>query len=117
MPVDPSSYKAIEVVMIPGKVEMPTDTLEKQVADLLEEWRRETAPLSSSRARTSHPAYQKIIALGPAVLPALLRDMKRTQDGHLSKILVSLTAASPVTNEERGKPRAVAEAWLRLRIS
>jgi len=87
--------------------------IEQRVVQLLGRWREETAYLSSSSQITGHPAYQELIALGPAALPYLLRDLEKTGDGHLSKALVAITGAHPVPAEDRGQVRKVAEAWLR----
>jgi hypothetical protein len=89
------------------------ETIEQRVARLLTSWRDQTAYTSSSTLITTHPAYQELIALGPAALPFLFRDLEQTGDGHLSKALSVLTGAHPVPAEDRGKIRAVAEAWLR----
>jgi hypothetical protein len=88
------------------------ETIEQRVARLLARWRQETAYTSSSTEMKSHPAYQELIALGPAALPALFRDLAQTHDGHLSKALTTITGAHPVPAEDRGKIRRVAEAWL-----
>ena len=89
------------------------ETVEQQVARLLERWRDETAYLSSSTAITGHPAYQELIALGPAALPCLFRDLEQSGDGHLSKALTAITGAHPIAAQERGKVNKIAESWLR----
>jgi hypothetical protein len=53
------------------------------------------------------------MALGPAALPFLFRDLEQTGDGHLAKTLTALTGAHPVPVEDRGKVRKVPAAWLR----
>lgn len=93
----------------PGTVE----TIDQHVARLLQRWRDETAYLSSSTAITAHPAYQKLIGLGLAALPSLFRDLEQTGDGHLSSALTAITGADPISSEERGKIRKLADAWLR----
>jgi hypothetical protein len=90
------------------------EAIELRVVRLLASWRAETAHLSSSTRLTEHPAYQELIALGPAALPFLFRDLEQTGDGHLSKALTTLTGAHPVPPEDRGQVRKVADAWLRL---
>lgn len=57
----------------------PPSAVEESFRRLAEEWRTATAYLSSMAAANSHPAYQAMIALGPAVLPLLLRDL---EDNH-----------------------------------
>jgi hypothetical protein len=85
----------------------------QQVRQLLEQWRAETAHISSGPQRTNHPAYQSLIALGDAALPFLLRDLEQTGDGHLSKALSAITGARPVPPEHRGRIRQIADDWLR----
>src|SRR5438034_4948287 len=90
----------------------PGETLEQQVQRLLATWRKETYVISDSSKLVSHPAYQELIALGPAVLPHLFRDLEQTLDGHLSSALTRITGAQPVQPGEGGKIRVVAERWL-----
>ena len=87
----------------------PTETLEQRVQRLLATWREAVAVISSSTVRSSHPAYRELIALGPAALPYLFRDLERTHDGHLSRALAEITGVRPVPPEEGGRVRLVAE--------
>ena len=89
------------------------ESIEQQVVRLLGRWRQETAYESSGTRLTGHPAYQALIALGPAALPFLFRDLEQTGDGHLSKALVAITGAHPVPADERGQVSKIAETWLR----
>jgi hypothetical protein len=98
--------------MNPAPVKTDEST-ELQVASLLSRWREETAYQSSSTAITGHPAYLEVIAVGPAALPFLFRDLEQTGDGHLSKALTAITGAHPIPAEERGQIRKIAETWLR----
>jgi hypothetical protein len=54
-----------------------------------------------------------LIALGPAALPFLFRDLERSGDGHLFATLSEITGAHPIPVEERGQIRKIAETWLR----
>jgi hypothetical protein len=90
----------------------PEETLEQKVQRLLTTWREAVAYISSSTVRSSHPAYRELIALGPAVLPFLFRDMEQTHDGHLSSALAAITGAQPVPPEEGGMIQKIAERWL-----
>ena len=49
----------------------------QRFAELALEWRQATAPLSSTTARSTHPAYQQIIGMGPAAVPLILRELDR----------------------------------------
>lgn len=59
-----------------------------------------------------HPAYQRIIGLGPAVIPLILADLARQPD-HWFWALKALTGEDPVSPGDRGKMAAMSEAWLR----
>ena len=99
--------------MTPVPATPTAESIEQRVVRLLGSWREETRYLSDSTKITGHPAYQELIALGPAALPFLFRDLERTGDGHLSKALTAITGARPVPDDVRGQMRKVAEAWLR----
>ena len=99
--------------MTPVSATPSADSINQRVARLLGRWREETLYLSSSTQITAHPAYQELIALGPAALPFLFGDLERTGDGHLSKALTAITGAQPVPDDQRGQVRKIAEAWLR----
>jgi len=89
------------------------ESIEQRVVRLLGRWREETLYLSDSTRITGHPAYQELIALGPAALPFLFRDLEQTGDGHLSKALTAITGAQLISDDERGQMRRIAESWLR----
>ncbi len=56
-----------------------------------------------------HPAYQRIIGMGPEVVPLLLRELERTRDHWL-------WALHAITGEDPAKPQdgfeAAVDAWL-----
>jgi hypothetical protein len=84
---------------------------ERRFRELVSEWQAEVAPLSSSTARMQHPAYRAIIALGPAVVPLLLRELEQ-RPNHWFAALRSLTGADPVPLADRGRIGAMTEAWV-----
>lgn len=67
--------------------------------------------LSSSTEKVMHPAYQRIIGLGPAVIPLVLRDLEQ-QGGHWFWALRALTGENPVKPEDAGQVRKMTESWL-----
>lgn len=85
---------------------------EQRFHDLVSTWKRERGPHSSSARLAEHPAYQQIIAMGPAVVPFLLRELEREPD-HWFRALHALTRADPVPPESRGRVREMAAAWIR----
>ena len=79
---------------------------------LAETWRREVQFLSSVTEMVLHPAYQRIIGMGTAVVPHLLRELECRPD-HWFWALTAITGADPVKSEDRGKLRKMTEVWLR----
>jgi hypothetical protein len=91
---------------------METLSLRQRFDELVACWKRERGPHSSSARLTSHPAYQEIIKLGPAVVPLLLQELERAPD-HWFRALHLLTGADPVREASQGKVREMADTWLR----
>ncbi|MBA5866943.1 MAG: hypothetical protein GDA67_09660 [Nitrospira sp. CR1.3] len=89
----------------------PQGDAEKFLA-LAELWRRDVQFMSSVTEMVLHPAYQRIIGMGFAVVPYLLRELERAPD-HWFWALTAITGADPVQPEHRGKLRKMADAWLR----
>jgi hypothetical protein len=83
----------------------------KQFELLAEQWKSETELVSSTTAMVTHPAYQAIIALGPAVVPFLLRDLER-EPIHWFEALQAITGADPVPCEHWSKIEAMRTDWL-----
>jgi hypothetical protein len=90
---------------------MPADQLQVLFSRLSEEWHRETDMLSDSDRASMHPAYQRIIGLGPQVLPLMFREM-RAHGGHWFWALRAITGEDPAGPELAGKVRQIKEAWL-----
>jgi hypothetical protein len=86
--------------------------LERRFRELVDEWQAAVAPLSSTSARVQHPAYRQIIALGPAVVPLLLRELER-RPNHWFAALRTLTGADPVALADRGHLGSMAAAWVK----
>ncbi|NER36484.1 MAG: hypothetical protein F6J93_21285 [Oscillatoria sp. SIO1A7] len=83
--------------------------LEKTFLELAEQWRYDTEMLSSITKKSNHPAYKKIISMGQAVVPLILREFERYPD-HWFVALVAITGENPVSREDNFK-QAV-EVWL-----
>jgi hypothetical protein len=86
--------------------------LDQHFRDLVATWKRERGPHSSSAVLAQHPAYQQIIDMGVEAVPRLLRELEREPD-HWFRALHVLTGADPVPAESRGRPREMADAWLK----
>jgi hypothetical protein len=78
---------------------------------LLAEWKQDTQFLSSIHEMAISPAYQKIIGLGPVVLPFLFKELRERPD-HWFWALKAITREDPVPEESRGNLPQMTEAWL-----
>lgn len=76
-----------------------------------DKWEHETAYLSATPMRVMHQSYQSIIAMGPDVLPLLLRDLQDTHR-HWFWALRHLTGEDPVPQDDRGKVDKMINAWI-----
>ena len=85
--------------------------VEAQFERLAEKWKRECPPLSSAEKLAMHPMYQRIIGLGPDVLPCLFRELEQSR--HLwFWALRAITGDNPVVPANRGNVEAMASDWL-----
>jgi hypothetical protein len=87
-----------------------TNSLEGTFDHLARSWREETAISSSLSDIIAHPAYQRIIGLGPNVVPLILRELRIRLD-HWFWALSAITGYSP-GGVEPGDLRQLREAWL-----
>ncbi|HEV7394906.1 MAG TPA: hypothetical protein VGN86_00230 [Pyrinomonadaceae bacterium] len=87
-------------------------SIELKFQSLAEQWRKDTAHLSSITKQVIHPSYQRIIGLGPAVLPILLSEAAR-QSGYWFWALNAIAGEDPVDPSDLGNVQKMSEAWLR----
>ena len=90
----------------------PPDDPSEQIQFLIETIKRECAHFSSVRAVGQHPAYLRIIEMGPAALPSLLREVEERPD-HWFLALREITQENPVLPQHRGIISEMAQDWLR----
>jgi hypothetical protein len=77
-------------------------------------WREETAIESSASRIVSHPAYQRIIGLGPQAVPLILEDL-RDFKGLWFPALVAITGIDPAEGIETSS--GARQAWIRWGVS
>ena len=85
--------------------------LRAEFNQLAEQWHDETGHMSSAISFTQHPAYLRIIGMGPAVVPFILKDLQRTQ-AHWFVALRLITGENPIKPEDRGKVQRLADSWI-----
>lgn len=87
------------------------ESLEAEFSRLADEWRRDSQFLSSSTDMAMLWPYQRIISLGHAVVPLILKELQREPD-HWFWALNVITDENPVAAEDRGQVKKMADAWL-----
>ena len=85
--------------------------LHREFLALAAQWREETAGYSVITHKVAHPAYLRIIGMGPVAAPWILRELEE-HGGHWYVALRSITGANPVPHEDRGRIPKMRAAWL-----
>jgi hypothetical protein len=88
-----------------------TDIDEARFRRLAAEWEEDTIMQSSLGKIAMHPSYQRIIGMGPAAIPLILREMKR-KPGHWFWALDALTGGTSPAKGCKTVTEAT-EAWIR----
>ncbi|MGP8174149.1 MAG: hypothetical protein ACLP7O_06325 [Terracidiphilus sp.] len=85
--------------------------IEAEFNELAEKWDLETSYLSSTPKRVLHDSYQSIMAMGPDVVPFLLRDLRDNRRSWFWA-LRHITQANPVPSEDQGNLDKMVDAWV-----
>lgn len=94
------------------RVDEPTYiTIESEFYRLAQQWKQERPRGADVSEMVMHPAYQRIIGMGPDVVPFLLEDLEREPE-HWFWALYSITGAKPVPPKSEGKLEEMAKAWI-----
>jgi hypothetical protein len=101
--------EAIEHYKLPATRQ--PQSLEQTFHELVTTWRQETRFTSSVTDMAMHRSYQRIIGLGPAVVPLLLRELGLGPD-HWFWALYAITGVDPTTPEQKGNVQEMTRAWL-----
>jgi hypothetical protein len=90
-------------------------SIEEDFRRLAKQWKADTEFQSSVTRIAMHPAYQRIIGMGPSAVPLILRDLDTTHDPWFWA-LAAITGADPVPPEDRGYIDRMVRAWVRWGI-
>lgn len=85
---------------------------EQRFARLAALWKSETELSSKVSRRVLHPAYQKIIGMGEAAIPLILKDLAENGPDDWFWALTAITEENPITEPIAGDMCAMTEAWL-----
>lgn len=82
---------------------------------LADEWRGQSAALSSITAMSMLPSYQSIIGMGEDAIPLILAELKSEGDepDQWFWALKAITGADPINPGAQGDYRKMAQAWFR----
>ena len=81
---------------------------------LAQRWRNERGSTSSITEMVLCPAYQSIIGMGPKAMRFIIAELRSEGDDpdHWFWALQALTGVNPVSEEQEGNLREMANAWL-----
>ncbi|HDR9081973.1 TPA: hypothetical protein QDA98_004604 [Burkholderia vietnamiensis] len=105
------AYRFRRTITAPASDAPRQADIETEFNSLVQTWKNETKLSSLAGDMVFHPAYQRIIGMGPRVLPLVLRELEKS-GGHWFHALEMLTGESPIASEDRGKMRKMAQTWL-----
>src|SRR4051794_25734731 len=78
---------------------------------LAAEWKEQSRFLSNTAQMAMLRPYQRIIGMGPAVVPLILEELRREPDQWFWA-LEAITEQDPVPPEALGRVRSMAQAWV-----
>lgn len=85
--------------------------IESDFYRLAQQWERERPRGADISEMVMHSSYQRIIGMGPDVVPLLLKELER-KPGHWFWALHAITGANPVLPESQGNLKEMAKAWI-----
>ena len=78
---------------------------------LKNEWKSRTRYLSNSAQMATVRSYQRIIGMGPAALPLILKELERETD-HWFWALEAISGENPVPADQAGRVEEMAKSWI-----
>ncbi|MGH9844900.1 MAG: hypothetical protein ACREEM_39795, partial [Blastocatellia bacterium] len=94
----------------PEEIDHQKQVEEEAFQSLAAQWRRETQYWSSVSKMALHPAYQRIIGMGNAAVPFILKELE-LRGGHWLWALHAITREDPAPPDANF--RDAVDAWLR----
>lgn len=87
------------------------EPIQERFQRLRDDWKSKTRHLSNTAQISLVFSYQKIIGMGPAVVPLILAELEKETD-HWFWALEAITGENPVTKSNAGDMDASARAWI-----
>lgn len=79
---------------------------------LRSKWGKASALLSSPKAKSMIPEYQRIIGMGKSAVPLILDDLATNGPDHWFWALQAITGENPVCESQIGNMEAMTKAWI-----
>lgn len=108
---DPRRWLATSRTKVQG-TSPRADRVESLFKDLTEKWKDETINLSDVGQIILNDSYQRIVGLGPTVLPYIFGALSIELDWWFPA-LRAITGVDPIADEDVGDMEAMRQAWLR----
>lgn len=86
--------------------------IESQFNKLASEWKDETGLFSTTYQKIVNDLYFDIVAMGPEVVPFILKDLQNNGPAHWHTALKALTKENPVPNEYMSNNKRIKEYWI-----
>ena len=87
------------------------ESIHERFRELRDDWKSKTRHLSNTAQISLVFSYQKIIGMGPAVVPLILSELEKEPD-HWFWALEAITNENPVAKSDAGDIEASARVWV-----
>ena len=87
------------------------ESIHERFHELRNDWKSKTRHLSNTAQISLVFSYQKIIGMGPAVVPLILSELEKEPD-HWFWALEAITDENPVSESDAGDIEASARVWV-----
>jgi hypothetical protein len=88
------------------------ESIDERFHELRDDWKSKTRHLSNTAQISLVFSYQKIIGMGPAVVPMILSELEKEPD-HWFWALEAITDENPVAESDAGDIEASACVWVK----
>ncbi len=107
----PGRWSEGQSLVVSEQAGAEVDAVRRQFEQLSAQWRAATSHQSDTDLVVNHPAYRRIIGLGPAVVPLLIEDMRRNRE-HWFVALEAITGERPTNDAMAGKIDQLVRCWV-----
>lgn len=112
VPAMPSNYLALAVDDSGTIIRPCAPSDEDKFRSLADEWYRDR-PRGDLHLMCAHPAYLRVIAMGPIAVPLIIAELRRHPEHWFTALSLLTDARDVVPPESRGRLQGMADAWIR----